>query len=108
LSRLFRLLLIFLLTPFAASAAEDACKALASTARSAALEVEATRQVSGSGRLQFYSAPSEACPIKGLFVVPGDRLDAHLTFEDFVLASYTNPKTGKKVEGWVDGKRLHE
>jgi hypothetical protein len=92
----------------ALSASAEACKSLDSAGRASAQEVEAKRQVAGPGRLPFFSAPSEACPLNGLFVVPGNRVDAHLTYEDFVFATYANPKTGKKVEGWIDGKRLHE
>jgi hypothetical protein len=99
---------LLLVAPLTAHAAPDTCKSLAAAARTSALEVEAKRRVAGQGRLQFYSAPSQACAIKGLFVVPGDTLDAHLTLEDFVFVTYTNPKTGKKADGWIDGKRLHE
>lgn len=100
--------LLLLLAPLSVHAATDTCKSLAAVARTSALEVEAKRRVAGAGRLQFYSAPSQACAIKGLFVVAGDMLDAHLTLEDFVFVTYTNPKTGKKVDGWIDGRRLHE
>src|SRR5262249_42487233 len=30
--------------------------------------------VTGTGRLQFYSAPSERCPMPGVFVIPKDSL----------------------------------
>lgn len=64
------------------------------------------RRASGEGRLQFMSAPDSACAMHGVFVVPGDHLKVSLQDDGFVYASYTNPKSGRKVEGWVVQERV--
>ncbi|RSZ57353.1 hypothetical protein HF313_11435 [Massilia atriviolacea] len=63
-------------------------------------------RVSGSGRLQFLSAPDPACAMPGVFVVPGDSVTTSLASGPFVYANYTNPKSGRKVQGWVPRDRL--
>lgn len=85
------------------------CGSLASTVKAKAKKVGSQnleRFVIGEGRLQFLTAPSEACANKGVFVVPGDRLVTSLMHGDFVFVSYTNPKNGHRVDGWVTGGRL--
>ncbi|WP_332854180.1 hypothetical protein [Duganella sp. S19_KUP01_CR8] len=85
----------------------DICASLALTVKTPAKKVQnLERFVTGEGRLQFFSAPSEACANKGVFVVPGDRLLTSLMHEDFVFVTYTNPKNGHRVDGWVTGGRL--
>ncbi|MFB9241077.1 hypothetical protein IV454_29880 [Massilia antarctica] len=63
-------------------------------------------RVKGPGRLQFLSAPDTDCAMPGVFVVPGDSLTASLASGTFVYAHYTNPKSGRKVQGWVPRDRL--
>ncbi|NHZ35536.1 hypothetical protein [Massilia rubra] len=63
-------------------------------------------RVTGAGRLQFLSAPDPACAMPGVFVVPGDHVTASLRSGAFVYANYTNPKSGRKVQGWVPRARL--
>lgn len=63
-------------------------------------------RVAGSGRLQFLSAPDPGCAMPGVFVVPGDSLSTSLASGDYVYANYTNPKSGRKVQGWVPRVRL--
>lgn len=63
-------------------------------------------RVAGSGRLQFLSAPDPGCAMPGVFVVPGDSLSTSLASGDYVYANYTNPKSGRKVQGWVPRARL--
>ncbi|HEX8614805.1 MAG TPA: hypothetical protein VF800_26280 [Telluria sp.] len=63
-------------------------------------------RVSGNGRLQFLSAPDPTCAMPGVFVVPGDSVTASMTSGGFVYANYTNPKSGRKVQGWVPRVRL--
>lgn len=65
-------------------------------------------RVAGSGRLQFLSAPDPACTMPGVFVVPGDSVTTSLSSGGFVYANYTNPKSGRKVQGWVPRDRLAE
>lgn len=65
-------------------------------------------RVAGSGRLQFLSAPDTNCAMPGVFVVPGDSVSASLASDGFVYVNYTNPKSGRKVQGWVARSRLAE
>lgn len=65
-------------------------------------------RVSGSGRLQFLSAPDSDCAMHGVFVVPGDSVTASLASDGYVYANYTNPKSGRKVQGWVPRERLSD
>lgn len=62
--------------------------------------------VTGTGRLQFYSAPSKACRMHGVFIVPGDTVTAYRIHEGFVSVLYLNLKTGTDASGWVELKRL--
>jgi hypothetical protein len=65
--------------------------------------------VTGTGRLQFYSAPNEACAMPGVFVIPKDRLIAYAQSNDgWTSVMYTNPRTGNVVTGWVRSARLRE
>src|SRR5262249_10708414 len=65
--------------------------------------------VIGAGRLQFYSAPSTACPMQGVFVIPKDELIAYAQSNDgFTSVMYSNPRTGTTVSGWVKSARLKE
>jgi hypothetical protein len=62
--------------------------------------------VTGVGRLPFLYAPSDECEMKGVFVIPGDELVPQDDYADFTSVTYVNPKTGEKVEGWVERRRL--
>ena len=63
--------------------------------------------VSGTGRLQFYSAPGVRCAMKGVFVVPGDHLISYAQTDDgWVSVMYVSPKSADSVTGWVRGNRL--
>ncbi|MCP3473973.1 hypothetical protein NLM33_27025 [Bradyrhizobium sp. CCGUVB1N3] len=65
--------------------------------------------VTGTGRLQFYSAPNPACAISGIFVIPKDELIAYAQTDDgWSSVMYTNPRTGNAVSGWVRSARLKE
>jgi len=65
--------------------------------------------VIGTGRLQFYSAPSLRCPIDGVFVIPRDELIAYAeTSDGWSSVMYTNPKTGDVASGWVRSARLKQ
>jgi hypothetical protein len=65
--------------------------------------------VIGAGRLQFYSAPSDACAMPGVFVIPKDQLIAYAQSGDgWTSVMYTNPKTGDFVTGWVRSARLKQ
>jgi len=63
--------------------------------------------VTGAGRLQFYSAPNGQCAVKGVFVIPNDRLIAYAQTQDgWSSVMYLNPRTGGDVSGWVRSARL--
>jgi hypothetical protein len=63
--------------------------------------------VTGTGRLQFYSAPNFHCPMDGVFVIPKDKLVAYAQTDDgWSSVMYFNPRTGNDVSGWVRSERL--
>jgi hypothetical protein len=63
--------------------------------------------VTGSGRLQFYSAPNLACAMNGVFVIPQDKLVGYAQTDDgWTSVMYVNPRTGADVSGWVRSERL--
>jgi hypothetical protein len=63
--------------------------------------------VTGTGRLQFYSAPNFHCPLDGVFVIPKDQLVAYAQTDDgWSSVMYINPRTGNDVSGWVRSARL--
>ncbi len=65
--------------------------------------------VTGAGRLQFYSAPDARCPMNGVFVIPEDEVIAYAQTDDgWSSVTYSNPKTGNNVSGWVRSARLKE
>lgn len=65
--------------------------------------------VTGSGRLQFYSAPNLHCPISGVFVIPKDELIAYAeTSDGWSSVMYINARTGADVLGWVRSARLKQ
>jgi hypothetical protein len=65
--------------------------------------------VIGTGRLQFFSAPDPRCPMRGVFVVPGDQVIAYAqSTNGWSSVMYSNPKTGTTVSGWVRSARLKE
>jgi hypothetical protein len=65
--------------------------------------------VTGAGRLQFYSAPSERCAVCGVFVIPKDELVAYAATDDgWSSVMYMNPRTGNTVSGWVRSARLKQ
>jgi hypothetical protein len=78
----------------------DASEAAASTL------ARARRQVLGKGRLQFYSAPDETCPLRGIFILPGEPVVALQQAARFTAVHYVNPRTGGQASGWVLSERL--
>ncbi|NHZ92966.1 hypothetical protein F2P45_28755 [Massilia sp. CCM 8733] len=72
------------------------------------LSAPLSSRVAGSGRLQFLSAPDTNCAMPGVFVVPGDSVSTSLAYGGYVYANYTNPRSGRKVQGWVPRARLAE
>ena len=65
--------------------------------------------VTGTGRLQFYSAPDFHCRMDGIFVIPRDELISYAeTSDGWTSVMYVNPRTGKDVSGWVRSERLKQ
>jgi hypothetical protein len=63
--------------------------------------------VTGTGRLQFYSAPKLQCVMDGVFVIPKDLLISYAETRDgWTSVMYTNPRTNDVVQGWVRSARL--
>lgn len=65
--------------------------------------------VTGTGRLQIYSAPNLHCPISGVFVIPKDELVIYAQTRDgWSSVMYANAKMGNNVSGWVRSARLKQ
>jgi hypothetical protein len=65
--------------------------------------------VTGTGRLQFYSAPNSQCAMNGVFVIPKDLLISYAeTSDGWTSVMYTNPRTNDVVSGWVRSARLKQ
>lgn len=72
-----------------------------------ALSPPLSQAVTGSGRLQFHSAPDSACQMKGVFIIPKDEVIAYAQTRDgWSSVMYLNPRTGGDVSGWVRSERL--
>ena len=62
--------------------------------------------VIGSGRAYFHSAPAPECLSKRTFIVPGDAVTVYKPYKKWYQVMYTNVKTGRDVEGWIEEGRL--
>lgn len=89
-------------------AAQAACtEPQAGSDRAPALSPPLSQVVTGSGRLQFHSAPDSACPMNGVFIIPKDEVIAYAQTRDgWSSVMYLNPRTGNDVSGWVRSARL--
>lgn len=75
--------------------------------RAPALSPPLSQVVTGTGRLQFHSAPDSACPMKGVFIIPKDAVIAYAQTRDgWSSVMYLNPRTGNDASGWVRSARL--
>lgn len=64
--------------------------------------------VVGTERLYFHTVPDSKCREEGVFVIPGDKLQAEVEYGphgEWTLAKFTTKK-GKEVIGWVRTDRL--
>jgi hypothetical protein len=87
------------------------CAALSKEAEAAGTQIPAYmsgRNVTGSGRLQFYSAPSLDCKLAGTFILSGESVDAYTEQGGFTFVYYLNPRNGSDAMGWVQSARLQE
>jgi hypothetical protein len=64
------------------------------------------REVVGSGRLQFHAAPDAACRMQGVFILPGEPVEADREQAGYTAVWYRNPRTGADATGWVRSNRL--
>jgi len=63
--------------------------------------------VTGTERLQFYSAPNLNCVMIGVFVIPMDQLIAYAqSGGGWTSVMDSNPRTNDVVWGWVKSARL--
>jgi len=95
--------------PAVATAPEGSCVQLAVSATHAArriAESAANRQVVGQGRLPFFAAPDDNCRMQGVFILPGEPVEADRETRGFTLVWYRNPRTGAEASGWVRTERL--
>ncbi|WP_246327084.1 hypothetical protein [Burkholderia guangdongensis] len=67
---------------------------------------ESGMTVIGSGRLQFYSAPSLECKMKGVFILTGESVNAYIKYNGFTSVAYVSSKNNDPVKGWVRSTRL--
>ena len=63
-------------------------------------------QVVGSGRLQFHAAPDANCRMQGVFILPGEPVEADRELSGYTAVWYRNPRTGGEATGWVRSSRL--
>jgi len=67
---------------------------------------QAIRKVTGTGRLQFYSAPDPRCKMPGVFIIPGDTVVAYVDHKGYTSVMYAS--RDNSVMGWVESRRLKE
>lgn len=90
---------------------ENECKALSADGYQSGMGIpghDAVREVTGTGRLQFYSAPDLECKMPGVFVIPKDRLIAYVEYKGYTAVLYIGGKDGGEPMGWVLSSRLRE
>ena len=93
------------LTSLAGQVRAAECKA-PSNDRAPVLSSPTEMVVIGSGRLQFYSAPNEACRISGIFLVPRDQVIAYAKTDDGWTSVIYMRSNGSEVDGWIRSQRL--
>jgi hypothetical protein len=66
----------------------------------------ASREVIGSSRLAFYAAPDYGCEMQGVYILPGDVVEALVEHSGFTWVKYRRLATGGEASGWVRSDRL--
>lgn len=101
---------VTLLNVLAAPAFADDCKPPKTGTRDVPIfSPPLANVVTGTGRLQFYSAPNEHSPMSGVFIVPKGELVAYAETDDgWSQVIYISPRTGNLVSGWVRSARLKQ
>lgn len=62
--------------------------------------------VTGSGQLQFHSAPRRDCAMRGVLVIPKEHLVAYAESDDGWTSVMYSGVEGGGVTGWVRSSRL--
>jgi hypothetical protein len=62
--------------------------------------------VIGNGRLAFYAAPDYGCEMQGVYILPGDTVDALIDRAGFTWVKFRRASTGAEASGWVRSDRL--
>lgn len=102
---LFRFALVIL--AISASPAFASCDELATgTHRIPVLSPPLGVVVTGTGRVQFHSAPRHDCVMIGVFVLPKDHLVAYAESDDGWTSVMYSGDGGGGVTGWVTSSRL--
>lgn len=101
-------LAILLICALSSPTAQAACtEPQTGSDRAPALSPPLSQVVTGTGRLQFHSAPDSACPMKGVFIIPKDAVIAYAQTRDgWSSVMYLNPRTGNDVSGWARSASL--
>jgi hypothetical protein len=63
-------------------------------------------RVLGQGRLQFFAVPNASCPLRGIFILPGEPVETLQRAAGFIAVAYVNPRTGGRATGWVTAARV--
>jgi hypothetical protein len=63
-------------------------------------------RVLGQGRLQFFAVPDAGCPLRGIFILPGEPVQTLQRAPGFIAVAYVNPRTGGRATGWVTAARV--
>src|SRR5438876_12090338 len=77
------------------------CKAIDAEASRVGLHVpgyQSGRDVTGRGRLQFFSAPDANCKMPGTYILAGEKVNAYVEHKGYTAVMYMNPKTGSDAE----------
>ncbi len=92
------------MTVGSSEAATD-CRALSKT-EAPIFSPPLAQVVIGAGRLQFYMAPNESCPMIGIFIIPRDAVIAYSATDDGWTSVMYLRADGSDVQGWVRSSRL--
>ncbi|QTF07899.1 hypothetical protein HC231_08110 [Brenneria izadpanahii] len=101
---------LLVLTLFLSShvVANTDCRAIDEKAQEKAIRFDSTDNgytVTGKERSYFYTAPNEGCIKKQVFIIPGDKVNAYLDYNEYYYVMYFK-KNGQQVEGWVKQNQL--
>ena len=85
------------------------CAAVENDAESKRVLIPASQAVwvvRGRKRVQLYSAPDLRCPIKGMFIGPGEKLNASMDDNGFVRVWVMGGRNGNDIDGWAPEDRV--